>query len=159
MARHGAAEEARLRIGQAVYQAVLLPEMRTIRRSTLELLTAFRRNGGTVCFLGAPPERTDGAISGAAAEAYREFPEGGGARTRGGTRPGGASFSPLPPPERRRKAFLAKLRRHDDCEVLFCCNTGVEMRDRQMEMPLVRDRNLEYPAVRIAWKLPAAYRI
>lgn len=33
------------------------------------------------------------------------------------------------------------------------------MRDRQMEMPLVRDRNLEYPAVRIAWKLPAAYRI
>ncbi|MST97366.1 hypothetical protein FYJ85_09960 [Victivallaceae bacterium BBE-744-WT-12] len=158
MARHGAAEEAGLRIGQAVYQAVLLPEMRTIRRSTLELLTAFRRNGGTVCFLGAPPERTDGAISGAAAEAYRNFRKAAEHELAAALGPAVRHLS-IAAAGTEAESILCQLRRHDDCEVLFCCNTGVEMRDRQMEMPLVRDRNLEYPAVRIAWKLPAAYRI
>lgn len=91
MARHGAAEETGLRIGQAVYQAVLLPEMRTIRRS-------HARTADCV-----PPQRRNGLFPRRAAETDRrrnfrggcgglpEFPEGGGARTRGGTRPGGAS--------------------------------------------------------------------
>lgn len=73
MARHGAAEETGLRIGQAVYQAVLLPEMRTIRRSharTADCVPPQRRNG---LFPRRAAERTDGAISGAAAEAYRNF--------------------------------------------------------------------------------------
>ena len=126
--------------------------MRTIRRSTLELLTAFRRNGGTVCFLGAPPERTDGAISGAAAEAYRNFRKAAEHELATALGPAVRHLS-IAAAGTEAESILCQLRRHDDCEVLFCCNTGVEMRDRQMEMPLVRDRNLEYPAVRIAWKL------
>ncbi|MCL5270358.1 MAG: hypothetical protein M1457_07385, partial [bacterium] len=57
---------ARLAVGQADYDAVLVPPLLTIRPSTLRLLEAFRQAGGKVVFAGEPPAAVDGAASDAA---------------------------------------------------------------------------------------------
>ncbi len=64
---------AYLQIGQMRYRAVLVPQMITIRKTTLELLNQFREAGGKVVFVEDVPECVDGAESSAA----REFAEGG----------------------------------------------------------------------------------
>lgn len=58
LARHGAVihdcTTVRLRVGAAEYRAVLLPEMLTIRRSTLELICDFLAAGGEVSAIALP---------------------------------------------------------------------------------------------------------
>ena len=48
-----------LSVGEMKYDAVIVPSMRTIRGTTLALLTAFRRSGGTVVFAGEVPSLVD----------------------------------------------------------------------------------------------------
>ncbi len=48
-----------LRMGKATYRAVIVPPLKTIRRSTLELLQKFRAKGGVVVFAGKCPELVD----------------------------------------------------------------------------------------------------
>lgn len=48
-----------LRVGAARYDAVILPNLRTIRSGTLELVQRFARAGGTVLVLGSPPDLLD----------------------------------------------------------------------------------------------------
>ncbi|MBQ8291835.1 MAG: hypothetical protein IJX88_04955 [Clostridia bacterium] len=56
LARHGKAEGDKLRIGKCVYNTVLVPEMKTIARETLELLHGYT---GKLCVLKTP-EYIDG---------------------------------------------------------------------------------------------------
>jgi hypothetical protein len=53
----------RLVVGKMSYEAVVLPNLRTIRSSTLALLEAFAKAGGTVIIAGAVPEYVDVAPS------------------------------------------------------------------------------------------------
>ncbi len=69
IARHGAVERGRLRVGKMRYRAVVLPPLITIRASTLQLLTRFLDEGGTVIATGDLPDRIDGAAD-ARAEAF-----------------------------------------------------------------------------------------
>lgn len=46
-------------VGQAVYKVIIVPQMLTMRRSTLEMLTTFRNAGGTVIFAGDPSPHVD----------------------------------------------------------------------------------------------------
>jgi hypothetical protein len=55
MARHGRVtgkRRPRCTIGKASYRAILVPPLKTMRRSTLGLLKTFRNSGGTVVFAG-----------------------------------------------------------------------------------------------------------
>ena len=61
-------DPAVLKIGDAEYKAVLVPELLTIRKSTLKILQDFRKNGGMVVFAGEPPELVDGKESDVATE-------------------------------------------------------------------------------------------
>lgn len=61
--KHGRVERGTLDVGRAAYRVVILPDMLTIRRSTLDLLERFVEVGGTVLAAGALPERIDGEAS------------------------------------------------------------------------------------------------
>jgi len=68
LARHGKVTESGLKMGQMTYKAVVLPEMLTIRSSTLELLKAFAAKGGKILSAGELPARVDGTVDDRAAE-------------------------------------------------------------------------------------------
>ncbi|NOY74726.1 MAG: hypothetical protein GXP32_02915 [Kiritimatiellaeota bacterium] len=59
---------ARFAVGKAEYSAVLVPPLKTIRSSTLELLRKFKNAGGLVVFAGEPPFHIDALPSDEAAE-------------------------------------------------------------------------------------------
>lgn len=52
-----------LRVGECAYDAVIVPPLLTMRESTLRRLEAFRKAGGRLIFLGAPPTLMDGVPS------------------------------------------------------------------------------------------------
>lgn len=60
-----------LQVGEAAYQVVLIPPVRTLRKSTLERLEAFQKQGGRVIFLGNCPDHIEGEPSPAAKELYQ----------------------------------------------------------------------------------------
>ncbi|MDR1629733.1 MAG: hypothetical protein LBS36_05915 [Oscillospiraceae bacterium] len=57
-----------LQVGEMAYDTVIVPNLLTIRSSTLERLEAFQKQGGKVIFMGACPKCVD-AAPGTAAEA------------------------------------------------------------------------------------------
>ncbi len=59
-------EGRRFRVGKMAYDAVIVPSMRTIRRTTLERLAAFAAAGGQVIFAGEIPSLVDAQPSQAA---------------------------------------------------------------------------------------------
>ena len=61
MASYGKASSDGLTVGRMTYPTVILPWMKTIRRTTLALLEAFIAAGGTVLSVGEFPTRVDGA--------------------------------------------------------------------------------------------------
>jgi hypothetical protein len=60
LADTGIVEAQSLRVGEMHYPAVILPPMRTIRASTVALLTALDKAGGRVIAIGPLPELIDG---------------------------------------------------------------------------------------------------
>ncbi len=63
LAEIGSVEGNRLVVGKMRYQAVILPFMATIRRSTFDLLRRFYDNGGVVLVVGEFPKYMDGATN------------------------------------------------------------------------------------------------
>lgn len=70
MAEEGAAAERRLRIRLASYDTVIVPEIRTMLRSTCELLRAFVDGGGRLIAVGEAPALIEGRVSDEAAALY-----------------------------------------------------------------------------------------
>lgn len=60
-----------LQVGEMAYDTILIPPVRTIRSSTLHLLSEFVQNGGKLLFLGNCPDYIDAVPSDAAKELYR----------------------------------------------------------------------------------------
>ena len=71
LARHSSIEGNLFKVKQAEYKVIVVPEMLTVRASTLELLSKFVRMGGKVIFAGSPAEYVDGEKS----DAMRLFAE------------------------------------------------------------------------------------
>ena len=63
MARHGEVTAGGLKVGQMTYRAVVLPEVITIRETTMALLEEFARNGGVLLTAGRLPSRLDGVAA------------------------------------------------------------------------------------------------
>ncbi len=59
ISRYGNVKGTEFHIAQAQYKAVLVPELDTIRSSTLKLLKKFNNNGGTVIFAGDVTRHVD----------------------------------------------------------------------------------------------------
>lgn len=58
--KYGEVTEDGLKMGEMLYKVVILPDMLTIRESTLSLLKAFADAGGKIIAVGELPERIDG---------------------------------------------------------------------------------------------------
>ena len=157
MSRHAAVIKAGgapvVRVGKGRYKAVLVPPMKTMRRSTLSLLKKFKASGGVVSFVG----EIAGAIEGAGSDEVKAF---------------AATCPHTPEISTAVIATVAVARRltiagPDGCEVtpalyllredkeafyLFVCNTGedfVNATGGQMGQPLARERKLAFGDVRI----------
>ena len=64
----GKGDSAKFAVGAAEYSAVLVPPLKTIRSTTLKLLSEFKKRGGQVVFAGEPPKLVDALPSEAAAK-------------------------------------------------------------------------------------------
>ncbi len=156
MSRHASVQEKKLVIAKASYKAVLIPELRTIRSTTLEILKAFAESGATVAFLGKAPALVDGIRS---EKAGRIFAECFKAVS------GPEMISVLAPIVRTvsiRSAgkeigpTLYQMRRGEDFRTIFICNVGMEFIDEQMNVPLARDRKLAFPRAEVL--LPGGHK-
>ncbi len=67
MESQGGVGDSGLRVGKREYDIVILPPAaRNLKQSTLNLLSRFLANGGTVLAMGEAPERIDGSLNDAA---------------------------------------------------------------------------------------------
>ena len=159
MSRHAAVTGKTFKIGKAAYKAVLIPAMLTIRATTLNLLEKFAANGGKVFYLDDVPEYMDGVKSDRPARLFAKF-----------RRISEASLDRVLSPIIRRVSIsdsdssevapaLYMLKKGDDFESLFICNTGCDFPTDQKNAPLVRDRNARFPDAKISWTLPNDYQV
>lgn len=112
-----------LQVGKMAYRVVLVPPVRNLRKTTLERLEAFQRQGGRVIFLGGCPDCIDGEESGLALPLYEKSEHTGCNRQ--------ALLDALEP-ERfldirqadgsRTDTLLSQLRQDGDCRWVFLCN-------------------------------------
>lgn len=129
-----------LRLGKATYRAILLPEMQTIRRTTLELLTRFYRAGGIIAHLGSIPSRIDGFPSHDANRFYEKLPCGISAiETVSRTIQFGTPQNDLP------VTLLYQLRLLNNDLSLVVCNTSHDIRNGSH--PRCQERRIEYPVL------------
>ena len=60
MREHGSVDGNALKVGLCTYHTVILPAMKTLDRSTLDLLTEYEKNGGKLLALGEKPTLVEG---------------------------------------------------------------------------------------------------
>ncbi len=160
MSRHASLDGKLLRVGQGEYKAVLLPELLTIRATTLKLLEAFRRAGGVVAYLGKAPEYLGGTLSSLPAEAYRAFTPVTLETAAAALEKAGRRVSIATPDGKEIDPTLYLMRQGGGLSTLFVCNTSSPTgATHDMKVPLVRERLLEYPDTRIAWQADAGDKI
>jgi hypothetical protein len=64
IARHGSTDDAHFKVGQCLYETMVLPPMtENLDLRTMDLLDAFARAGGVVLCCGEAPSRVDGQLS------------------------------------------------------------------------------------------------
>ncbi|MBR7120989.1 MAG: hypothetical protein IKC94_01975 [Lentisphaeria bacterium] len=149
MSRHASVAGELLQIGSAGYLAVVIPPLRTIRRSTLTLLEKFARNGGSVICTGALPEYVDAVRDTDAQNIFKLFihvPLTELSAKLADFREvsisaGGVEVDPV----------LPLLRRGEGFQSLFVCNVGHELgKFHQEHEPGVLEREAEFPEVQIS---------
>ena len=138
-----------LRMGKAVYKAILVPPMKTMRSSTLSLLESFADAGGTVVFAGDPAPMVDAIPAAGPAELAakctraafgREMVDAVAPACRRLTITDGAG-------QNLREAHYL-LREDGDAFYLFVINTS-HVPPNCGSDPLVRDRKAAFDDVRI----------
>jgi alpha-L-rhamnosidase len=144
-----------LKIAQAEYKTVVVPELITVRKSTLELLKKFKDVGGQVIFIGSPATYVDGDKSNCAAELSdscenistpdeKLIDVVSSARRISITDENGKQINQA----------LYLLREDGDSTYLFICNTGhPETEEVVLQNDiLARDRKESFPKVKVELK-------
>ncbi|MCI7643952.1 MAG: hypothetical protein MST10_06315 [Lentisphaeria bacterium] len=149
MSRHGALDGATLLLGQAKYQIVLLPEMRTIRRSTLNLLAEFAGRGGRVFYLGDVPSRVDAYESAAAMAVYAKFTPVNRTDYCEKISEVGRQISLRDNCNKELPSLFYQMRRSADCATIFVCNIGMVPMAAEMQAPMVRERLISCDEVNV----------
>ena len=154
LAGRGSCEGPRLAVGAARYDAVVIPPLRTIRQTTLDLLRSLAESCGTVFYCGEPPELLDGLA--APPDIFHAFhpitpeclPEAlAGLREASVADESGRELS----------AVLTAVSGSEEHRTLFCCNTSVVHDGDMHQAPNVAERGIIYPNAKIRWNIPAKW--
>lgn len=160
LSRLGRAGQEQLQVGKAVYRSVLIPQLKTIRSSTLELLKQFALNGGQVCYLGTAPRCVDAVQSGWAEDVFshcftpanrKDFIELLSCRSR--------RVSLKNPEGKEVRPLLYHFAEKEDFHSLFICNFGKEFSEDMMQEDLVRNRTMSFPEVAVSVKMPQSGKV
>ena len=158
MSRHASVRGAVLQVGSAEYSAVVIPYVRTLRRTTLSLLKDFVSGGGTVLYTGKVPEYADAVLSAETTEIFNLFTHAAVTDVAAGlekfrevsVKSNGAEVNPV----------LPLLRRGEDFQTLFFCNIGHDLDAfHQEHEPGVLERTAEFPALEVTLKSSGAGEI
>ena len=157
IARFGKVNEKGLVVKEASYRKVLIPELLTIRSTTLDLLDRFASAGGEVLYVGDAPAYVDGVKSAKAAEVYAKFTsvslaDAGVAAAENirkvSVSTDGGEIDPV----------LCRIGRGQDYSVLFVCNTGTGQTVSDADMPnfapVLAKRDQIFPDATVKWMLP-----
>lgn len=152
LTEYGSVGSGVLHIGHADYAAAVLPELRTIRTTTLRLLERFADLDGKVFYLGSVPDFVDGESSPEALRVYRKFvpvtPEDLAA--------GLAAVQTVSITDECGNAVESVLCNEVQCGAerrLFLCNTGCPLPlGSGMNAPGADERTLVVPQAMIRWK-------
>ena len=148
MSRHGKVSGNLLAVAKASYQAVVIPKLRTIRSSTLQLLQEFAARGGRVFYLGEAPAHVDAEKSVEAEKVFAAF--------------SGTSLADLPAAlecvreislsadGKEVDPLLSLIRRSENFQTVFLCNVGHELgKYHQEREPGVLERTACFPEVQV----------
>jgi len=154
MSRHAkvgsAGGNATIKFGKATYKAVLVPPMTTMRASTLDLLKRFAAKGGTVVFAGEPPAYVDAQPSQDVVELAQACTAVGaiGSEMIDKLAPVCRRLSITDSAGRELPEIIYLLREDAKAFYLFVVNTS-HVPESWDKDPLVRDRKVSHPDVRI----------
>lgn len=169
IARHSRATRSkdgpRFHVGRASYKAVLVPPLKTIRSSTLEVLEKFSKLGGRVVFANPVPQFVDVVRSDAARKLARScstVPHSPG-RMVAALEEDTRRLSITDASGKDIKPALHLLREDREAYYLFVCNTGYSV-NRVGEPARLGDeiraeaRSAEFPDVHLTFMPPATGR-
>ena len=150
MSRHAKISGSTLTVGSAPYQAVVIPHLRTIRSTTLQLLAAFAAAGNKVLYIGNAPEYVDAELSAEAAEIFAAFTPVTLATLPAALEP--VREISLYADGREADPLLPLIRRTEKFQTLFICNVGHNLGEFHQERePGILERTAEFPSVEVRW--------
>ena len=150
IARHGTVNGNTFTVACADYKAVVVPALKTIRSSTLELLKAFASAGGAVYCLGPAPEYVDAVKSDEAVKAFASFANVDYSGLVESLSRQFRRISLTDENGREIEPLLSHFSVSGKNLNLFICNTGIGISNQPMARPMVRDRKLKFPNVTVA---------
>lgn len=156
LARHAKVAKAAdgaavVKVGKAVYRAVIVPPMKTMRSTTLALLKKFAAAGGLVVFAGDVAGYVDAVPSAAVAELAAGCPKGPakGKALADAVAPAARRLSITDPAGQAVAPAIYLLREDRDSFYLFVVNTSHLPRTGGEDDVLARDRKAAFADVRI----------
>ncbi len=155
LAQKGKIVPKMLCVGNAAYQVVLVPEMATIRATTLEMLQNFARNGGKVFYCGDAPEYLDGTLSSLPQEIYRGFVPFDETTLSDAVAP---DFQ-LTQKGEAATSCLALQKEGKDFSTLYLVNTGCEFPADPMAAPRVAERTIRCLDLQVQWRVPENFKL
>ncbi len=149
IAENGSVKNQKIHVGCATYSAILLPQLYTVRSSTLDLLEQFSSNGGKVYYLGTPPQYLDGEFSVLPENIFKHFHSTDFSAMNEDLSQVIRQISIVDDSGNEIPEILYRLNETADGTILFVCNTSMRFSGRQFEAPPVTERRTAFQHVKI----------
>ena len=153
LSRIGYVENKKLKVNCAAYDVVLIPELKTIRKSTLKLLEEFANYGGEVYYIGDIPQYQDAIPNKDVSLVYKKFVQVNKcnleekltlAQRVSLTSPNGSQV----------KELIYRLASNDNGYTLFISNFGKEFSEDIFAEKTILERTATFPIVHINVHIP-----
>ena len=154
LSRHGSVKAEKLHVNLASYRAVLIPELDTIRRTTLDLLADFVKAGGTVVYLGKVPEYLDGVPSHIPAKIYRKFKSATLADAVKRLAPVARRVSVEDEAGKQIQPILVRLADTGKSFTVFLSNYGKSFPADPFNEKMIRERVLTFDHTKVSFRVP-----
>lgn len=142
-------------LGKAKYKAVVIPDVRTLRKTTLELLAKFRKQGGIVLYTGEIPAYVDGIKSDEAEKYFTDFEKVSLEEL--SNKLESVRLVSIKAEGKEIDPVLSLIKTGEDFQTIFICNVGHKLDlTEQKKEPGVLERKEEFSAVFIEWESAGA---